>query len=99
MAQVEQPANLDRWHNPESRLLTVILMRCGLRVGDASKAAFDCLVRDSDGAPYLRYVNRKMKREALVPIDEEVEQAITEQQQRVLRRWPDGSRWLFPAPR
>jgi integrase len=99
MAQVEQPANLDRWHNPESRLLTVVLMRCGLRVGDASKAAFDCVVRDGDGAPYLRYVNRKMKREALVPIDEELEQAITEQQQRILHRWPGGSPWLFPAPK
>ena len=99
MAQVEQPANLDRWNNPESRLVTVILMRCGLRIGDASRAAFDCVVRDGDGAPYLRYVNRKMKREALVPIDEEVEQAIIEQQQRILRRWPGGSPWLFPAPR
>jgi integrase len=99
MAQVEQPANLDRWHNPESRLLTVILMRCGLRIGDASKAAFDCVVNDGDGAPYLRYVNRKMKREALVPIDEELKQAITEQQQRILRRWPGGSPWLFPAPK
>lgn len=99
MAQVEQPANLDRRNNPESRLVTVILMRCGLRLGDASRAAFDCMVRDSDGAPYLRYVNRKMKREALVPIDEEVEQAIIEQQQRILRRWPGGSPWLFPAPR
>jgi integrase len=99
MAQVEQPTNLDRWNHPESRLVTVILMRCGLRIGDASRAAFDCVVRDGDGAPYLRYVNRKMKREALVPIDEEVEQAITEQQQRILRRWPGGSPWLFPAPR
>jgi integrase len=99
MGQVEQPANLDRWHNPESRLLTVILMRCGLRVGDASKTAFDCVVRDGDGAPYLRYTNRKMSREALVPIDEEVEQAITEQQREILRRWPDGSPWLFPAPK
>ncbi|MGH3781118.1 MAG: tyrosine-type recombinase/integrase [Pseudonocardiaceae bacterium] len=97
MAQVEQPANLDRWHNPEARLLTIILMRCGLRVGDATKVAFDCIVRDGDGAPYLRYTNRKMKREALVPIDEEVEQAIAEQQQRILRRWPDGSLWLFSA--
>ena len=40
-----------------------------------------------------------MKREALVPIDEELEQAIAEQQQRILRRWPDGSPWLFPAPK
>ncbi|QIZ39981.1 phage integrase family protein [Saccharopolyspora sp. ASAGF58] len=99
MSQVEQSDNLDRWHNPEGRLLTIILMRCGLRVGDASQIAFDCLVRDGDDAPYLRYANRKMKREALVPIDEEVEQAITEQQRRILERWPDGSPWLFPAPR
>lgn len=35
MAQVEQPANLNRWNLPERRLLTVILMRCGLRIDDA----------------------------------------------------------------
>jgi len=99
MAQVEQPDNLNRWHHPEGRLLTLILIRCGLRVGDACTIAFDCIVRDGDGAPYLRYTNRKMKREALVPIDEHVEQAITAQQQRILQRWPDTSPWLFPAPR
>jgi integrase len=99
MAQLERPDNLARWHNHEGWLLTVILMRCGLRVGDASRLGFDCVVRDGDGAPYLRYTNRKMKREALVPIDEEVEQAITEQQRRILQRWPDGSPWLFAAPR
>ncbi|MEU9014742.1 tyrosine-type recombinase/integrase [Streptomyces sp. NPDC048479] len=99
MAQVEQSANLDRWHTPDGRALTLILMRCGLRVGDACNLAFACIVRDADGAAYLRYLNRKMKREALVPIDEDVEGEITAQQQRVLQRWPDGSRWLFPAPR
>jgi integrase len=91
MAQVEQPANLDRWNHPESRLLTVILMRCGLRLGDACRIGFDRIIRDSDAAPYLHYTNRKMKREALVPIDEEVEHAILAQQQRILRRWTDGS--------
>jgi integrase len=99
MTQIEQPANLDRWYSPEARLLTVILMSCGLRVGDATTIAFDCVIRDGDGAPYLRYTNRKMKREALVPIDEQVEQAIAEQQQQILRRWPHGSPWLFPAPK
>ena len=99
MAQVEQPSNLDRWHDPGSRLLTVILMRCGLRVGDATKIAFNCVIRDEDSAPYLRYTNRKMKREALVPIDEEVEQGITSQQQRILARWPDRVPCLFPAPK
>jgi integrase len=99
MAQVEQPANLDRWRNPEGRLLTQILMRCGLRVGDATKIGPECVIRDADGAPYLRYFNNKMKREALVPVDEELDQQITGQQQRILDRWPDGGRWLFPAPR
>ena len=99
MAQVEGAENLELWHNPEGRLLSVILMRAGLRVGDATKVAFDCVVRDGDGAPYLRYPNRKMKREALVPIDEEVEAGIAAQQQRILQRWPAGAPWLFPAPR
>jgi len=99
MAQVERPDNLDRWHQPEGRLLTLILMRCGLRVGDACHVGFDCVIRDRDGAPYLRYHNRKMKREALVPIDEEIEREITGQQRRILQRWADGSAWLFPAPR
>jgi integrase/ferredoxin len=99
MAQLEQPAHLDRWHHREGRLLTVILMRCGLRVGDGCGLQSDCVVRGGDGAPYLRYFNHKMKREALVPIDEEVEADILAQQQRNLQRWPAGSRWLFPAPR
>jgi hypothetical protein len=38
-------------------------MRCGLRIADALKLPFACVVSDSDGTPYLRYSNHKMKRE------------------------------------
>jgi integrase len=96
MAQLEEPTNLDRWDNPAYRLVTVILMRCGLRVSDALKLAFDCLTLDA--APYLRYRNHKMKREALVPIDEQLHQLITDQQRRVLRQWPGATPVLFPRP-
>ena len=96
MAQVGQPGNLDRWDNPAYRLITVILMRCGLRVSDATKLPFDCIACDADGAPYLRYCNRKMKREALVPIDDELRQQLLCQQQVVLQRWPAGVPVLFP---
>ena len=61
MAQLEQPGNLDRWDNPAYRLITLILMRCGLRISDALKLPFTCVVTDRDGAPYLRYSNHKMK--------------------------------------
>src|SRR5665647_1212567 len=87
MAQVEAPANLDRWTTPEGRLITIILIRCGLRATDACTLAFDCLLHDGQNAPYLRYINNKMRREAAVPIDEELEGEIRAQQQRVAARW------------
>lgn len=97
MAQVEAPANLDRWPHPQGRLLTLVLIRCGLRASDACTLAFDCLVHDGQGAPYLRYLNHKMRREAAVPIDDELEAEIRSQQQRVAARWPDPHPHLFPA--
>jgi hypothetical protein len=98
MAQVEDPANLARQGNPAYRLITIILIRCGLRVSDAIGLPFDCVVRDADGAPYLRYYNRKMKREALVPIDDELQALIGDQQNRARERWLDGTPVLFPRP-
>jgi len=97
MAQVEQPGNLARQGNPAYRLATLILIRCGLRVSDALKLPFDCTVTDNAGAPYLRYRNNKMKREALVPVDDELLELIRGQQQRVLDRYPPGA-VLFPRP-
>ncbi len=99
MAQVELPANLDRWADPAYRLITVILVRTGLRISSAVGLPFDCLVTDTDGAPYLRYWNTKMKREALVPIDDELRQGILDQQQRMLAQFPAGTPVLFPAER
>jgi integrase len=98
MTQVEDPANLARQDNPAYRLITIILMRCGLRISDATALPSGCIVRDADGAPYLRYYNRKMKREALVPIDEELPALISGQQDRNRERWPGGTPVLFPRP-
>ena len=96
MAQVDQPANLARQDSPACRLITLILIRCGLRISSAAGLAFDCTVTDADGAPYLRYYNTKMKREALVPVDDELFRLIGEQKQRVLQRFPAGAPVLFP---
>jgi integrase len=93
MAQVEQPSNLDRWDNPAFRVVTMVLVRCGLRVNDALRLEAACVITDAEGAPYLRYVNHKMKREALVPIDEEISAEVTGQQERA-----GSSPWLFPRP-
>jgi integrase len=96
MAQVESPASLSRWPDPATRLVTLILIRCGLRACDACTLKFDCLIYDGQGAPYLRYFNTKMRREAAVPIDEELAAGIRAQQGRVAGRWPGGNPNLFP---
>jgi integrase len=93
MAQIEDPANLARFTNPAYRLVTLILIRAGLRVTDALSLPRDCLVTDADGAPYLRYDNHKMKRQALVPIDEQLHALIGEQQTRA-----GQAPVLFPRP-
>jgi integrase len=96
MAQVEAPANLNRWPTPEGQLVTLILIQCGLRATDACALGFDCLVHDGAGAPYLRYFNHKMRREAAVPIDPDLEVQVRGQQQRVAQRWPGQHPHLFP---
>lgn len=95
MAQLENPENLAKMASPHHRLITVILIRCGLRISDTVALTQDCITRDKDGAPYLRYLNHKMKREALVPIDEELERAIAEQIIYVNGTGNSGRRLLF----
>lgn len=56
---LDRRANQDQWDRPDYRLITLMLMRCGLRISDACKIPSDCLVADAAGDPYLRYFNRK----------------------------------------
>jgi integrase len=98
MAQVEKPEHLQLFDNPAYSLVTLILIRCGLRITDAVRLPFGCIVTDTDNAPYLRYFNHKMKREALVPIDDELHRLILDQQRRLLHQWPHGVPVLFPRP-
>ena len=98
MAQVEQPANLDRQANP--RLPADHPGPHPLRTADLQcrQPVLGRVVTDAVGAPYLRYYNTKMKREALVPIDDELLAMISAQHDRIRRRWPDGTPVLFPRP-
>jgi ferredoxin len=73
-------------------------MRCGLRLTDALRLRADCVVADAEGAPYLRYFNHKMKRDALVPIDEQLRELVAEHRHRTAERWATGTPGLFPRP-
>lgn len=97
MAQLERAENLARFPDPRGQLLARILMGTGLRVGDGCRLRLDCIVRDGQGAPYLHYTNHKMRRDAFVPIDAELAEAIATGQQAVLAEFP-GATCLLPRP-
>ena len=97
MAQLETPEAIAAWPDPAGALITLILIRCGLRVGDATRLPYDCLATDAQGAPYLRYLNHKMNREALVPLDDELRVLIAAQQARLTDGHSPPS-ILFPRP-
>lgn len=98
MAQLEDEANLDQLTDPRMRLLFPLLMQTGLRLNDALKLPTDCVTTDAAGAPYLRYTNHKMLREALVPISAELAQLIHAQAARA-RASHSPAAVLFPRTR
>ncbi|WP_083420293.1 tyrosine-type recombinase/integrase [Mycolicibacterium llatzerense] len=95
MAQLESPENLAKLTDPRWRLLFPLLIETGLRINDALYLAQDCVIHDAQNAPYLRYMNRKMKREALVPISPEIAAAIAQQAARVRDQY-SAAALLFP---
>jgi integrase len=94
-AQLENPVNLAQLKDPRTRLIVEVLIRTGLRISDSCRLALDFLGREPQGAPYLRYRNHNMRREAMVPVDDELTDMITAQQTRVHERFPD-TEVLFP---
>jgi len=98
MAQLEKTENLAKLADPRWRLLFPLLMETGLRLNDALNLSQDCIVADQHNAPYLRYFNRKMKREALVPISDELAAAIRARCQLVRTDFSPQA-VLFPRPK
>jgi hypothetical protein len=96
MAQLERPGATDLLSDNGIRGLIVLLMRTGLRSGDACLLHFDVLEHDGNGAPYLAYFMHKLNKDHRIPIDDRVAAIITEQQARVRLRY-GSSPYLFPA--
>lgn len=96
MAQIESPDALAQLDQPH-RLMMQILIGTGLRLTDAYRLEVGCVVRDAQGAPYLRYRNHKMAREAIVPIDDQLADAITDQVAVVMEQAPTAT-FLAPGP-
>jgi hypothetical protein len=97
MAQIEAEENLARLPDQTSRTLVRMLIETGLRSVDAMRLPLDPVTTDQTGAPYLRFRNHKLSREAVIPISQRLLAEIHAQQRDVRARFPNGP-WLFPRP-
>lgn len=98
MAQIESPESLATVPDPANRLVLEVMIRCGLRAVDAVDLELDSLLQDDQGHPYLHYLNHKMRRDAYVPIDDELAVRVRQQRAAVETRFPGGAATkLFPG--
>lgn len=96
MVRLEAAETLARLPDDGTRSIVVIMMRTGLRAGDAVRLSADPLAFDAAGAPYLRFFMKKLRKDQHLPVDAMVVEAVRAQQAHVQFRWPGGSPWLFP---
>jgi site-specific recombinase XerD len=97
--QFVDPANLARLSSEQHRTIVLVLATTGLRVSSVATLARDALEIGSDGHPYLRYRNHKLRREAMLPIGPTLVDQLARQQEHLTATYgPAGTEWLLPCP-
>ncbi len=80
--------------------MVVILLECGMRINELCNLPLDCLICDDKHEWYLRFYQRKMKQEHIIPlVNEAVVGAIQAQQKEMKEKWGNTCYYLFPRPK
>lgn len=97
--QFIDPANLALLPCEQHRTVILLLAFTGLRVSSIVTLPRDALQIGSDNHPYLRYVNVKLRREAVIPIGPTLVEQLHRQEQSLTAIYgPDGTDFLLPSP-
>lgn len=99
MGQLERDETLHRLPDLTTRTAVMILIETGLRSIDCLRLPFDPITTDEAGAPYLKFRNHKLSREAIIPISERLVAQIRAQQQDLRERFPVPPPFLLPGIR
>jgi integrase len=98
MGQIDNDTNLDRL-DETMRTLVLLLIETGLRSVDARHLPFDPVTTDQASAPYLRFRNHKLSREAIIPISQRLLDQIRRQQGALRTRHGFDPPLLLPRKR
>jgi hypothetical protein len=97
--QFIDPANLALLPCEQHRTVILLLAFTGLRVSSVVTLPRVALQIGSDNHPYLRYVNVKLRREAVIPIGPAlVEQLRRQEESLTAICGPEGTDFLLPSP-
>jgi len=99
MGQLETDAALDQLPDLTTRTAVRILIETGLRSVDCLRLPFDPVTVDQAGAPYLKYFNHKLSREAIIPISQRLVEQIRRQQKDLTERFGTAPPLLLPRVR
>jgi hypothetical protein len=97
--QFVDPANLALLPCEQHRTVMLLLAFTDLRVSSIVTLPRDGLQIGSDNHPYLRYVNVKLRREAVIPIGPALVEQLRRQEESLAGIYgPDGPDFLLPSP-
>lgn len=97
--QFIDPVNLALLPNELHRTVILLLAFTGLRVCSVITLPRDALVIGSDNHPYLRYVNVKLRREAVIPIGPALVEQLHRQEESLSAIYgAEGTSFLLPSP-
>lgn len=65
------------------RQMFIVLMDCGMRVGELCALKLDCLSQDADGYYFLTYYQMKLKKEHTIPVSPETAAVIIDRREMV----------------
>ena len=99
MGQLERDETLERLPDLTTRTAVMILIETGLRSVDCLRLPYDPITTDEAGAPYLRFYNHKLSREAIIPVSNRVVAQVRRQQQDLRQRFGKPPSILLPAVR
>ncbi len=97
--QFIDPGNLALLPSDQHRTVILLLAFTGLRVSSVVTLPRDALVIGSDNHPYLRDVNVKLQREAVIPIGPALVEQLHRQEKSLTAIYgPGGTSFLLPSP-
>jgi len=97
--QLIDPANLALLPSEQHRTIILLLAFTGLRISSIVTLARDALEIGTDGHPYLRYLNVKLRREAVIPIGPGLHDQLRRQEELLTSTLgADGTSFLLPSP-